>query len=281
MSQTRPSVLAGEWYPDDPAALRAQIREILNRVPRRQIHGKVVGLISPHAGYMYSGFTAAHGYSLLAGRSFDVVVILSPFHSYPAGRYMVHSASGYETPLGKVAVAGDLVERLSSMIDLTRTARESEHSIEIQLPFLQTVLKSFSILPVMAAGSDVWGVEDMVRALVEILAGKKALLIASSDLHHLHSLDAVKKGDEKVAAAIGQYDLKDIRSVLEPDSCTVCGKIPISIVMEAARLLGADRAEVLYRSNSRDEYAGDYSGTYTVGYLSAALTGGGGTSQIK
>jgi MEMO1 family protein len=275
MLRTRPSVLAGEWYPDETAALRAQVRETLDRVQHRISPHKVIGLISPHAGYMYSGFTAAHGYSLLDGRSFDVVVILSPFHSYPAGRYMVHAGSAYETPLGKVPVAGELVDRLSSMISVTRIQGESEHSIEIQLPFLQTVLKNFSLLPVMAAGADVWDVEDMVSALVEILRGKEALLVASSDLHHLHSIDAVKKGDAQVAAAIESYDLKAIRSVLEPDSCTVCGKVPISIVMDAARRLGAERAEVLYRSNSRDECAGEYSGTYTVGYLSAVLTGKG------
>jgi AmmeMemoRadiSam system protein B len=275
MSRTRSSVLAGEWYPDDPRELEAQIRKTLDRVPRQTSQEKVVGLISPHAGYMYSGFTAAHGYSRLIGRSFDVVAIFSPFHSYPSGRYMVNTASAYETPLGRVPVAGDIVERLSSVISVAGVSGESEHSIEIQLPFLQTVLKNFSILPVMTAGSDVWEIEDMVLALVEILQGKSALLIASSDLHHLHSYEAVKKGDEQVASALESYNLKGIRSVLEPDSCTVCGKVPISIVMDAARRLGAERAEVLYRSNSRDECAGEYSGTYTVGYLSAVLTGRG------
>jgi len=273
MPRKRPSILAGEWYPENPEELRAVIRGYMDRVPGQKNTGRVLGLISPHAGYVYSGFTAAHGYRQLEGLSFDVVAIFSPFHSYPSGRYMIHSASSYETPLGEVPVARDLVECLMSQIAVTELARESEHSIEIQLPFLQSALKSFSILPVMVAGSDVWQVEDMVRAIVKILSGKNALLIASSDLHHLHSIDDVKSGDAKVAAALERFDLKGIRSVLEPDSCTVCGKVPISIVSEAAQRLGAERIKVLYRSNSRDEYAGEYSGTYTVGYLSAVITG--------
>jgi AmmeMemoRadiSam system protein B len=273
MPRTRPSILAGEWYPENPDELRALIKGYLDRVPRQKTSGKVIGLICPHAGYIYSGFTAAHGYRQLAGNSFDVVAILSPFHSYPAGRYMIHTASAYETPLGEVPVAVDLVERLMTQIEITKLPGESEHSIEIQLPFLQMTLGAFSILPIMVGGADVWQVEDMVQAIVKILEDKNALLIASTDMHHLHSVDAVKAGDAKVAAALEHFDLKGIRTVLEPDECTVCGKVPVSIVSGAAQKMGAERVEILYRSNSRDEYKGEYSGTYTVGYCSAAMTG--------
>ncbi len=273
MPQTRPSILAGEWYPEDPDELKAMLRKYLDRIPGEKVSGKMVGLISPHAGYVYSGFTAAHGYRRLEGRSFDVVAVLSPFHSYPAGRYMIHAASAYETPLGEVPVARDLVERLKSEVAITEMTGESEHSIEIQLPFLQMTLKTFSILPIMVAGADVWNVEDMVQALVKILKGRSALLIASTDLHHLHSVEGVKAGDAEVAAALERFDLKGIRTVLAPDACTVCGKVPVSIVAGASQKLGAERLDVLYRSNSKDEYLGQYTGTYTVGYLSAAMTG--------
>lgn len=248
------------------------IRGYLDRVPEKEIVVDPVGLISPHAGYVYSGFTAAHGYSRLAGRSFDVVAILSPFHSYPTGRYMIHSASAYETPLGNVPVARDLVERLSSEIEVKDISREGEHSIEIQLPFLQMTMSDFSILPIMVASPSVWDVSDMTAALYDTLKGKKALLIASSDLHHLHSYKDVEDADAEVASALETFHLKMIRTVLEPEECTVCGKVPISIVTEVAQKMGAETLEVLYRSNSKDEYRGEYSGTYTVGYLSAIMS---------
>jgi AmmeMemoRadiSam system protein B len=271
MNPTRPSVLAGEWYPDDPEELRRMIRGYLDRVPEKEIAGDPVALISPHAGYMYSGFTAAHGYRQLAGRSFDVVAILSPFHTYPAGRVMIHSASAYETPLGKVPVARDLVERLASKIEVKKISREGEHSIEIQLPFLQMTMSDLTILPIMVASPSVWDVSDMTAALYDTLKGQKALLIASSDLHHLHSYKDVENADDEVASALKGFKIKNIRTVLEPEACTVCGKVPISIVTEVALKMGAETLEVLYRSNSRDEYHGEYSGTYTVGYLSAIM----------
>jgi MEMO1 family protein len=271
MRQTRPSILAGEWYPEDPDELRRLIRATLDRVPERGISGDPVGLISPHAGYVYSGFTAAHGYRLLEGRSFEVVAVISPFHAVPAGRIMIHSASAYETPLGEVPVARDLVKSLASRTEVKEVSREGEHSIEIQLPFLQVTMSGFSILPVMTAIRSVRDVSDVADALRETLKGRNALMIASSDLHHLNSSEDVETGDAEVASALEAFQLKGIRNVLEPDECTVCGKVPISIVTEIARKMGAEKLEVLYRSNSRDEYSGEYSGTYTVGYLSAVM----------
>lgn len=259
MNSIRPSVLAGEWYPDDPDDLKRMIQDYLDRVPERKIPGKLIGLISPHAGYVYSGFTAAHGYKQLIGKSYDVAAVLSPFHSYPSGPCMIPSASAYETPLGRVPVARDLVNRLKSEIEITELRAEREHSIEIQLPFLQMTLKDFSLLPVMVGNPDVWDVENLVGALYKVLKGKKVLLIASTDLHHLNSLAEVKARDARVAEALEGFDLKRIRTALEPDSCTVCGKVPVSVVVNVAKRLGAERLEILYRSNSRDEFRGPYS----------------------
>jgi AmmeMemoRadiSam system protein B len=274
MPSVRASVLAGEWYPDDPNDLKRIIRGYLDRVPERKISGRLIGLISPHAGYVYSGFTAAHGYKQLIGKSFDVVAVLSPFHSYPSGSCMIPSASAYETPLGRVPVARDLVDRLKAEVEITEPRAEREHSVEIQVPFLQMTLKNFSLLPIMLWNPDVWDVENLVGALHKVLKGKNALLVASTDLHHLNSLSEVKARDAKVAEALESYDLRRIRTALEPDSCTVCGKVPVSVVVDVAKRLGADNLEILYRSNSRDEYKGEYEGSYTVGYLSAVMTGG-------
>jgi MEMO1 family protein len=271
MKTVRPSVLAGEWYPDDPESLREMMREYLNRAPKPTIRGRVVGLISPHAGYVYSGFTAAHGYNLVADAPPDLVAIVSPFHGYPAGNVMVHTADFYETPLGRIPVARDLVDRLRERIEITDMSGEEEHSIEIQLPFLQSVCGSFSLLPIMMWNPDVWRVGEMVDGLTDVLAGRNALLVASTDLHHIDSYSQVIQRDEQVVSALESFDLSIIRTALAPASCTVCGKVPVSIVTEASKRLGANRIKVLYRSNSKDEFPGPYNGTYTVGYLSAAL----------
>ena len=273
MTQIRSSILAGEWYPHDPDDLKEMIQGYLDRVPERRLSGKPVGLISPHAGYVYSGFSAAHGYKQLIGKSYEVVVILSPFHSYPRGKYMIHSASAYETPIGRVPVARDLVEKLNNELEIVDIAQEGEHSIEIQLPFLQMTLRKFSLLPIMVWNPNVHDVADMVGALEKILKGRDAFLIASTDMHHLNSYADVKLRDVKVVETLRTLQLDKIRNILTPESCTVCGKVPVSIVVDLAKRFGATGFEDLYHSNSKDEYKGAYSGSYVVGYLSAVLTG--------
>lgn len=270
-SVIRPSVLAGEWYPRDSHTLEKMIRSYLDRVSPHESLGSIMGLISPHAGYVYSGFTAAHGYKQLIGQTYDVVVIVSPFHGYPIGRYMINPAGAYETPLGPVPVDKETIDALQQKVDISFIDVEEEHSIEIQLPFLQSTLKNFSIVPIMVGHRDVHDVEDMVSALYSLLLDKNALIIASTDLHHLHSYSEVVSKDALVVEAIASMELDRIRKVLAPETCTVCGKVPISIVTDVVRRSGGKRCIVLYRSNSKDEYKDIYPGTYTVGYMSAVF----------
>jgi MEMO1 family protein len=272
MRHARSPVLAGEWYPGDPHELRSWIRDFLDRAPAPDAgEAELIGLISPHAGYVYSGFTAAHGYRFLEGRDFEIVAVLSPFHSYPSGEIMANTASHYETPLGRIPVARDLIDAMREETDITDVDAEDEHSIEIQLPFLQTVLKQFRLLPLMIGNRDVRRVEGTVRSLHRVLNGKKALLVASTDMHHLNEYEEVKKKDARVTEVLEEFEIGKIREVLRPEDCTVCGKVAVSIILDVARRLGANRFRTLYRSNSKDEYPGRYTGAYTVGYLSAAM----------
>lgn len=272
-SKIRSSVLAGEWYPRDPDALEKMIHSYLDRVSTQRSLDAIFGLITPHAGYLYSGFTAAHGYKQLMGRHYSVVVIVSPFHGYPIGRYMINTADAYETPLGTIPVAKDIIEALQQKVNITFINAEEEHSIEIQLPFLQYTLKNFSIVPIMVGHRDVNDVEDMVSALYSVLSDKNSLIVASTDLHHLHSYQEVVSKDALVVDAIASMELSRIRKILAPESCTVCGKVPISIVTDLVKQMGAKQCVVLYRSNSKDEYKDIYPGTYTVGYVSCAFVG--------
>ncbi len=272
MKPVRPAVLAGDWYPGDQGELRKRIRAFLDAVPQPgPPKTRLIGLISPHAGYVYSGFTAAHGYRLLEGRDVEIAAVLSPFHGIPSGDIMVHAASEYETPLGRIPVARDLIDAMRRETHVSELSAEEEHSIEIQLPFLQTVLKPFRLLPLMIGNRDTRRVEDAVQALFHALRGYKTILIVSTDMHHLDDYESVRVRDKRVADELETMEIERIRNILSPADCTVCGKVPISIALETAMKMGANRLRTLYRSNSRDEFQGKYSGSYTVGYLSAAI----------
>lgn len=267
----RPSVISGTWYPDDRDELQRTIEGYFAKVNDVSIQGEVVGLISPHAGYLYSGQVAAHGYKLIVGKVFDIVVIISPLHQMAAGRYVVNSASYYETPLGRVSVDRELVERITADVELSVVPRDNEHSLEIQLPFLQIALGDFKLLPIMVGPVSIYNCVDLVKVLVNVLGEKKILLVASTDLHHIANYDEVVKKDRMVVETLSGFDINKIREVLSRNDCSVCGRVPVSIVVDTAQRLGADKLVVLSQTNSGDVTGEKSPGQYTVGYLSAAI----------
>ncbi|MBN2103105.1 AmmeMemoRadiSam system protein B [bacterium] len=269
--EIRPSILAGTWYPKNPDKLKHMIQKYLDHVEIPSIKSRIFGLITPHAGYIYSGQTAAYGYKQLLHREIDVVAIFCPMHHYGPGNYVVNGDIAYETPLGDVPVNRNLLNRLKKYVEIEEMFFDQEHAIEIQLPFLQSVLKNFSILPIMVGHNHVNDVEDMVSGLVEILHDQSALLVASSDMHHMNDYDAVKLNDTMVVDALKTYDLTNIRDVLSSSGCSVCGRVPISVVLETAKRLGAMNIQVLSQTNSADVIGSYIPGQYTVGYLSAAV----------
>jgi AmmeMemoRadiSam system protein B len=269
--EVRPSILAGTWYPKKPEEIQNIIQTFFQRVDSPMLPGHVVGLICPHAGYMYSGQTAAYAYHQLKNRSFDVVVILSPMHHYGPGDYVINGDIAYETPLGDVPVHRDLLNRLMERVKIETMFFDQEHAIEIQLPFLQSVLGSFSIIPIMVGHNRVDQVDEMVSGLVDILHDKYPLVIASTDLHHMNQYEAVKSADARVAEALASFDLTAIRAVLSEPGCTVCGRVPLSIMLDLSRRLGASSVQILHQTTSADVIGNYMPGQYTVGYLSAAI----------
>ncbi len=273
--RVRPSVLAGTaWYPGDPIQLRKTIDHYFANVKLPSIRGNVRGLISPHAGFEFSGQVAAHGYKLLSGYPFDRVIIISPLHRLFSDGYVTSSASFYETPLGRVPVDEESLGTLSKTIKLDTISYDNEHSLEIQLPFLQVILGEFKLVPIMVGMRDIYSCEDILRGLLKIGRDKKTLFIASSDLHHIANYHEVVRSDKKVVDALAGYDMEKIRKVLAPSDCTVCGKVPISIVLDVTKQLGANQVKVLCHTNSADITGEKQAGQYTVGYLSAAMIQG-------
>jgi AmmeMemoRadiSam system protein B len=269
--QVRRSIIAGQWYPGSSRELRRTIEGYLADVKPTTLNGELMGLISPHAGYAYSGQTAAYAYSQLQNRSFDAIVILSPLHRLPLGRFAITDAAAYETPLGQVPVDAELVGALESQVHLNRVGYDGEHSLEIQLPFLQVALGEFALLPIMIGESSFEAGVQLGQALAHVLADKKALLIASTDMHHIENYDQVVRRDRTVIDALASFDMTRIHDALAPWDCSVCGRIPIYAMLTATRALGADKVQILHHTNSGDVTGHREPGQYTVGYLAAAV----------
>ena len=270
----RPSAVAGSWYPGTEQPLRQMLEGFLANVPEQPLEGSLLGLIAPHAGYVYSGQTAAYAYKQLAGTDYDTIIIMSPNHrgSWGAG-FLVSTATHYETPLGLVPLDKPFIGRLADRVELQGVRRDSEHSLEIQLPFLQHVLGDFRLVPVMTNTDCPAAARGLGRALAELAKETETsvLLVASTDLHHIPDYDEVVRRDRVVVDALASYDMERIERVLTKPGCSVCGRMPVIALLEAARALGADRVQVLHQTNSGDVTGIRTPGQYTVGYLAAAV----------
>jgi AmmeMemoRadiSam system protein B len=272
----RRSVIAGSWYPGTERSLARTVDDYLARVDQPLVAGELLGLISPHAGYPYSGQTAAYAYHQLQGRAVDRVVLMGPSHRAWVGDYAVSTEDAYQTPLGLVPLDGPFIADLGKRLPLRRVQRDPEHSLEIQLPFLQRQLDDLALVPIMMSADQPSAAQNLARTLAQVIrerAGKNghSLLVASSDLHHIENYDEVVRRDQAVVDAIAAYDLEGLTSLLMEPGCSVCGRMPILTVLLAARALGADAVQVLHHTNSGDVTGQRGPGQYTVGYMAAAV----------
>ncbi|MFL7809154.1 MAG: AmmeMemoRadiSam system protein B [Anaerolineae bacterium] len=272
----RRSPIAGSWYPGTERRLADMVDGYLQRVDQPLIEGDLVALISPHAGYTYSGQTAAYAYHQLDGRAYDTVILLGPSHRAWVGDYAVSAEDAYQTPLGLVPVDHDLSADLADLVPLHEVQGDMEHSLEIQLPFLQRQLDTFSLVPILMSADAPAAAERLAAALADVVraraeTGRRTLLVASSDLHHIENYEQVVQRDRTVVEAVDAYDLAALKMALIAPGSTVCGRMPILAVMHAGRALGADHARVLYHTNSADVTGQRVPGQYTVGYMAAAI----------
>ena len=267
-SSVRRSVIAGSWYPGDPKQLRAMIDGFLENVPPQPLEGALVGLIAPHAGYVYSGQVAAHAYAQLRGKAFSKVLVVSPVHRMYPGRFAVTDKAYYETPLGLVPVDADLLQAVEQHTQLNYVSQDMEHSLEIQLPFLQHILGDFALAPIMMGEQDWESAVELGQGLAEAVGKEVVLLVASTDLSHFYRYDVAVKLDQIVLERITAYDANGLARALATHKAEACGGGPVMAVMVAAEKMGAHRAVLLKYMNSGD-VTGDRSSV--VGYAAAAL----------
>jgi MEMO1 family protein len=270
----RKSAVAGSWYPGTAARIADEVEGYLAQAGPQKVAGPLVGLISPHAGLRYSGPVAAYGYSLLRGRSDLTVVLVGPSHRVAFEGSAVYSTGAWETPLGRVPIderlAETIVDPRSGIVDDARPHRD-EHSLEMQLPFLQHLVTGLRLVPVMMGSQGRAEAEALAAALAKALRRYPALLVASSDLSHYHPAATANALDKKVVDDVERFDADGLMTRLEASWGHACGGGPIVAVMKAAHALGADRAQVLRYADSGD--VGEHDKSHVVGYLSAALFG--------
>jgi AmmeMemoRadiSam system protein B len=273
----RQSVIAGTWYPGQPDVLRRTLKGYLADAEKVELEGELKALISPHAGYAYSGPTAAYAYKQLEdGPTFDTVAVLSPLHQAYLGRFAVTNAGYYETPLGLVEVDAELVEALDKEVSLNRVGFDGEHSLEIQLPFLQQVLGTFALLPVMLGepltnNRALATCRELSAALAKLLRDRKALIVASTDLAHLYDYNDVERHDRVITELVERFDIEGLARALIEGRGQACGGAPVVAALLTAQALGANRAKVLHHTNSGDVTGNRRPGSYTVGYMAAAV----------
>ncbi len=264
--------VAGSFYSDDPVVLRREIEGFLSRAEMPAGEREIpLGLVAPHAGYIFSGGVAASAYKLVRGCEFDLVVVVSPSHHKYFPGFSIYQPGNYVTPLGEVEVDRELAAELISTcpgISYVPEAHSREHALEVQLPFLQVCLGKFRLLP-LVMGEQSW---IQAEKLAEILAGlarkKKVLLVASSDLSHFYPAAKAEVLDRRVVDAVAACDPALFWALIETGRAEACGAGPILAVMLAVRRLGAARAEILSYHHS-GEVSGDYN--RVVGYLAAAF----------
>jgi AmmeMemoRadiSam system protein B len=279
--KTRRPCQAGSFYADTSEALKKQIENCFThklgpgKIPIAQNGSrKVIGLICPHAGYMYSGPVAAHSYYCLAvdGKP-DIIVIFGPNHTGQGSGLAIMKEGIWRTPLGDVQIdkeTADQILRKSEIVDVDELAHVYEHSIEVQLPFLQYLYGSaFKFIPISFLMQDFESSREVGQAVAEALEGKNAVIIASTDMTHYEPHEAAKKKDRKALNALEKLDEKEFYSTIEHYHITACGSGPVMALITAAKLLGAKKGQILCYKTSGD-ITEDYSAV--VGYASAALT---------
>ncbi|MHC2995394.1 MAG: AmmeMemoRadiSam system protein B [Candidatus Atribacteria bacterium] len=277
----RKPAVAGSFYAGDSKSLNIQIEKCFlhkigpGKIPSAVLAGerKIVGLISPHAGYMYSGPIAAHGFYKIAldGKP-DTIIILGPNHRGFGADVSIMINGKWETPLGELEIDKDIAENIlnnSKIIKVDNKAHQSEHSIEVQLPFIQYIFgKNVKIIPICMTRQDINTDIEIARSICSSVVNKNILIIASSDFTHYEPQEYAQNVDKQAINAILEFNPNKLYDMIYQQNLTMCGPGPITVMLIACKTLGAKKAELLKYATS-----GDITNIYNqvVGYASLII----------
>ncbi len=270
MVPVRRAAVAGSWYPAHPDALAREVDRYL-RAAGEPEPGEPMALIAPHAGLMYSGPIAAYAYNQLRGRDIDVAILVGPSHYVGFDGVAVFERGLFETPFGPVPIAEECAAAIAKgapQVHSHPTAHVREHSLEMQLPFLKRVLPRAEIVPLVMGFQRRETAYALGEAIAGAVAGRKAVLVASTDLSHYQTAPTAAKLDDELIQHVRRFDPDGLMSLLEACPEHACGGGPTVAVMRAAKILGALDSRVLKYGNSGD-VSGDTDAV--VGYLAAAF----------
>ena len=278
----RQPAVAGSFYEVDSKSLNKQIEDcILHKLgpgkippvnPKRQ--NNIVGLVSPHAGYMYSGPVAANGfYRIALGGKPDTIIILGPNHRGFGEDISIMAEGKWKTPLGELEIDAEIAEDIlknSKTVKNDKKAHQYEHSIEVQLPFIQYIYgNNIKFVPICMTRQDINTDIEIAKSICSSVVDKNILIIASSDFTHYEPQEYAENVDKQAINAILEFNPKKLYDIIYRQNLTMCGPGPITVMLIICEILGAKKAELLKYATS-----GDVSGIFNqvVGYASLVVS---------
>ncbi len=275
MLDVRPSPIAGQWYEGNPETLARNVDQYMDDARLPELDGEVVAVIAPHAGHKYSGAVAGYAFAALRDQQPDLVAVIAPMHHPYYEPLLTTAHDAYHTPLGNIPVDKNVLTELNLALKselgfgLVTVSNDPEHSLEIELPFLQRALKSdWKLLPIMVRAQDSRVSEGVGIALARVLRARNFALVASTDLSHFYNQQTALKYDRAMLERIESFDPEGAFDLERAEKGFACGLGAFTAVLWAARELGADRVKVLRHATSGD-VTGDYASV--VGYGAAVV----------
>jgi len=275
MVDVRPSPIAGQWYEGNPQTLARKVDNYLDDAKLPELDGEVMAVIAPHAGHVYSGAVAGYAFAALQKRKPDLVAVIAPMHHYNREPILTSSHDMYRTPLGDIPIDKEIMRELDVILKsdlgfgLTPISNDSEHSLEIELPFLQRALKpGWKLLPVMVRAQEPRVSESLGKSLAQVIRDTNYVLVASTDLSHFNNQQAALKYDRFMLDQMEAFDPDAAFEAERTKKGFACGLGALTAVLWASRELGADKVMVLRHATSGD-VTGDYSSV--VGYGAAVV----------
>ncbi len=275
----RPSPIAGQWYQANATRLAAQIDRFMDEAELPELAGEIVGIMAPHAGHIYSGAVAGYAFAAVRGLSPELVAVVSPMHHPYFEPILTSAHSAYGTPLGTLPIAEEVLDLINHELQgeigvrIGRISNDSEHSLEIELPFLQRALTgSLRLVPIMLRDQSERMARALGNALAKALTGMEKssyLLVASTDLSHFYAQKTAMALDAELLRQVEAFDPAGVIQTEELGKGFACGRGALAAVMWAAKELGARKAQVLRHATSGD-VTGDYD--RVVGYGAAVFT---------
>jgi AmmeMemoRadiSam system protein B len=272
-SRIRPPAVAGSFYPRGQAELAAMVEALMARASTSGESGLLVGLIAPHAGYMYSGPVAASVFARLGSqvRLFERVLLIGPSHYVRVDGIAAPSSQTFATPLGEIELDRAAIAALldAGLVTIDDRAHAPEHSLEIELPFLQRSIEpGFKLLPLMVRDQGHKVTRILGQCLAKTMRGRNALLVASTDLSHFYPQDVANQLDAEMLRAIESFDPDLVIQTEEQGKGFACGRGALASVLWAAKDMGADHIKILNHATSGD-VTGDTG--QVVGYGAAVV----------